>query len=633
VRLQRNERRAGRVVSMPVALLLRLLGMTAVSLTLARAATPEPDTAPARPDASQPGSDTNWPFYNRELTGARFSPLAQINANNVAALQEVCRVVVSRAGPFSSSITMVDGLLYVTSTLATMAVNATDCAVEWKSNYVLEEKQVFNTHRGVGYGDGLVIRGTTDGRLLAYDARTGVERWRTKIGEPQSGEFVSSAPQVWDGKVFVGIAGSDWGIHGRMMAFDLRSGRQLWSFDTIPQQGEAGVESWAGDSWQRGGGGTWTSYTIDPRTHELFVPVGNPAMSWNGAGREGANLYSNSVLVLDTDSGHYRWHYQALAHDTHDFDVTSPPVLATLRDGRQIMAVTPKDGFLYVVDRRTHRLRYKVAATTILNQDKSPSPEGVHVCPGIYGGSEWNGPAFDPGNQTLITADTDWCATIRQMVPAPEYTRGKLYMGGSHVMDKDSGGWVTAFDARSGKVRWQHRTAAPLASGITPTAGGVTFLGDMAGRLYAFRSSDGKVLREMTTGGAIAGGVITYRVAGRQYVAVTSGNISRSSWPNASGIPSVVIYALPQAESAGGADPGDPDKGRRLFGAICAGCHGESGTGDGGGPDLTALSSRYTYAGLLRFLRDPAPPMPRLYPDTLPEQDVRDVARYVIGLH
>src|SRR5579862_297313 len=234
--------------------------------------------------------DTDWRYYNHEPTGLRFSDLEDINAKNAAAIREVCRVRVSGPGPFSSSITMANGALYVTSTLSTISLDATNCDVLWKSNYVLEEQQVFNTSRGAGYGDGMVVRGTTDGRLVAYDAASGNERWRIKVGDPTAGEFVSSAPQVWNGKVFVGLSGSDWGIQGRVMGFDVKSGERLWSFRTIPGAGEPAVGTWAGDSWKQGGGGTWTSYTIDPASGELFVPVGNPAMTWNGDARGGDNL-------------------------------------------------------------------------------------------------------------------------------------------------------------------------------------------------------------------------------------------------------------------------------------------------------------------------------------------------------
>jgi alcohol dehydrogenase (cytochrome c) len=573
--------------------------------------------------------DTEWRFYNNNADGRRYTELDQINTATIGKMTELCRVRVGGPGPFSSGILMVEGRLYVTTRLSTVALDATNCDVLWKSNYVPEQTEVFNTHRGVAYADGVIVRGTTDGRMVAYDAVSGQEKWRTKAADPTVGEFFSSAPIAWDGKVFEGVAGGDWGIQGRVMAFDLKTGEKLWSFNTIPGPGEFGNESWPGDSWKHGGGGTWTSYTLDPETGELFVPVANPAMSFVGDARKGDNLFSNSVLVLDARTGKYRWHYQTRQHDTHDMGVTSPPILVTLKDGRKVVAVTPKDGYLYLIDRKTHKLIYRVAATTIANHEVPPTVEGVRYCPGIYGGSEWSSPAFDPVNQTLTTGQTDWCVTIRRMDPLPGYNPGSLYMGGKHVMDKDSGGWVAAFDAKTGKPRWKHKTPAPVVSGVTPTSGGLTFVGDMGGTFYAFRSSDGELLRTWNTGGAIAGGVISYKAGGRQYVAITSGNISRSSWPQASGIPSVVIYGVPQDKAAGAPAIGDAGKGRTLYGATCVGCHGAEGKGGGGGPVLTGVSTRYSYAGLVDYIKYPRAPMPALYPSVISEQDVADVTAYV----
>ena len=597
------------------------------------AMTPEAYTEAPDPRPAARSGDTDWRYYNRTPTGDRFSALNDIDESNVGQLKELCRVRVVGLGPFSSSITAVDGILYVTTMISTVAINATNCEIVWKANASLEERPAFNTHRGVGYGEGRVVRGTTDTRLVAYDALTGEQRWKVKVGEPSVGEWVSSAPQIWDGLVFAGLAGGDWGIRGRMMAFDLKTGRQVWSFNLIPAPGELGNDTWAGESWKHGGGGTWTSYTIDPATGELFVPVADPAMTWNGYARAGANLFTDSVLVLDARTGRYLWHYQTLAHDTHDYGVTSPPILTTLKDGRKVVAVTPKDGLLYLIDRKTHKLIYKVPATTILNLEVQPTVAGTRFCPGIYGGSEWSSPAYDPIDDTIISAETDWCTTVKRMEPVPPYFAGDVYMGGVHKMDETMGGWVTAFDASSGKIRWRYKSAAPLTSGVTPTASGITFLGDMGGNLYVFRSKDGQVLRQIDTHGAIAGGVITYRTGGQQYVAATSGNISRSSWPSAGGVPSVVIFGLPDAgEKIALHDPGDPNHGSMIFGASCAGCHGENGRGGGSGPALMHIGAQKSFEDIVSFVKNPASPMPKLYPDTLSEQDVHDVARYVSNL-
>lgn len=606
-----------------------LLSMVIGTGALMAADPPKPrQAAPEEKSTTFEAGDTEWRFYNNSADGQRFVNLKQINAGNVAQMQEICRVRVGGPGPFSSSILMVEGRLYVTTRLSTVALNATNCDVLWKSNYVPEQTEVFNTHRGVGFGGGYVVRGTTDGRVVAYDAISGQEKWRVKAAEPAKGEFFSSAPVIWDGKVFEGVAGGDWGIQGRVMAFDLKTGKQLWSFNTIPGPGEVGNETWPGESWRNGGGGSWTGYTLDPETGELFIPVANPAMSYVGDGRRGDNLFSNAVLVLDAKTGKYLWHYQTRKHDTQDMGVTSPPILLTRKDGRKAVAVTPKDGYLYVIDRKTKKLIYRTAATTILNHDVAPTEEGLRFCPGIYGGSLWSSPAFDPDQQSLVTGQTDWCVTVKRMNPVPAYYPGALYQGGKHQMDDESTGWISSFDAKSGKLRWRYKTQAPVTSGVTPTAGGVTFVGDMGGNFYAFRSTDGEVLKKWETGGAIAGGVISYSAGARQYVAITSGNISRSSWPQASGIPSVVIYGLPQ-DKAAALTTGDPVRGKTAYDAACLGCHGVDGKGGGGGSALTGVSTLHDHAALMNFIKYPKKPMPALYPDMISEQDVADISTYL----
>ncbi len=607
-----------------------LVGFSGESLS---AATPTDGTPKAMQGETETlsfgESDVAWPYYNRTIDGNRYSALDQIHDRNIDDLEEVCRVQVGGPGPFSAGPIMVDGVIYLTMRVATMAIDSTNCYVIWKSVYVPEEKEVFNTSRGAAYDDGVIVRGTADARLLAYDAQSGKELWRRKIGDPTIGEFVSSAPVIWQGKVFVGLAGSDWGIRGRIMAFDLKTGQTLWSFDTIPGPGEFGNDTWAGESWKTGGGGTWTSYTLDPQTGELFVPVANPAPDWNGSSRRGDNLFTNSVLVLDANTGKRRWHYQTIQHDTHDYGVTAPPILIKL-DGKDYVSVAPKDGFLYLIDRATQALVYKVPTTTILNHQVEPTPEGLRFCPGIYGGVEWSSPGYDPTHSSLVVGSTDWCTTVWQTHPVQDYIAGKLYMSGRHEQDKESAGWITSFDALTGRERWKYKTSAPVVSGVTPTAGNVTFVGDMAGVLYAFQSDTGALLRKIDTRGAIAGGIITYQMAGRQYLALTSGNISRSSWPQATGIPSLVIYALPNDKIVRVEAGGDAAKrGQRLYDETCLGCHGANFEGGGSGPKLTGLWKKYTKDSLVTFIKKPPEAMPTLYPDMLSEQDIKDVVKYL----
>jgi alcohol dehydrogenase (cytochrome c) len=478
-------------------------------------------------------------------------------------------------------------------------------------------------------------------RLAAFDAATGKMLWNVKIGDISVAEFVSSAPIAWNGLVFVGLAGSDWGIRGRMMAYDAATGKEKWRFYTIPMGSERGAETWhIPETAKRGGGGMWTTYTLDTKTGELFVPVANPSPDFDKDVRPGDNLFTNSVIALDAKTGALKWWYQATPRDAFDYDMGAAPMLYTGSDGKARLAAGSKDGFVHVLNRDDHKLAFKVPITTIKYADK-PTPEGVHACPGPLGGVEWNGPAFDPRNNTMFVGSVDWCATF--FSGEYKYVAGDLYMGTKNEGDpaEEARGWVTAIDGNTGNVRWKFNTPASVVAGVTPTAGGLVFTGDLAGNFYALSESTGKPLAVIRTGGAIAGGVVTYLVDGKQYVATTTGNISRSTFKTA-GSPRIMILAVdaPQgmmialpdittlgmpAGSAGGAP------GAQQYSQYCAGCHGTTGEGGGNGPNLVT-SARKDVNAIAAFIKNPNPPMPKLYPSPLDEAGVAAVAEYVRSL-
>ena len=303
-----------------------------------------------------------------------------------------------------------------------------------------------------------------------------------------------------------------------------------------------------------------------------------------------------------------------------------------------------------MVDRDSHKLVYKAAVTTIVGNEAKVTPEGVHVCPGALGGVQWNGPAFDPQQKAIIVGAVDWCGTFKS--EKPKYVHGDFYYAGTWQLDKTPGkGWINAFDADSGNLRWKFPTFAPVVSGITPTAGGIVFAGDMSGTLYVLRTSDGELLKKIETGGPVAGGIVTYTIAKKQYLALNAGNISRVPWGNA-GIPSVIVYALGDSADAGtesaapSASQGgaqsvastvgaahahavaDVAHGKAIYNRICIACHGAAGEGQSG-PPLKGIATRLTGEQLLGAIKNPKPPMPVLYPSVLTEQDVTDVAAFV----
>jgi PQQ-dependent dehydrogenase (methanol/ethanol family) len=484
-------------------------------------------------------ADAGWGTYNGGYNGQRYAPLRAISTSNVAGLRPICELKLGEEGALQAGPLVVGDTMFVTTAHTTVALDATNCALRWRQVVTPKAHDVFPTNRGVAHLGGRVYRGTPDGRLLALDAATGHVLWDVQAGDPNQGEFLSSAPIGWHDLIFAGVAGSDWGIRGHMMAFDTATGRERWRFNTIPLGNEPGAETWKIPATARhGGGGQWTSYALDTATAELFVPVANPAPDFAPGARPGDNLYTNSLVVLDAATGALKWYYQLRPHDGFDWDLAAPPMLYGAR-----VAVGSKDGYVYSIDRQRHQTVWKTPVTTVANHDSQPTVHGVNVCPGPLGGVEWNGPAYDPQTNAIFAGAVDWCAKYTS-VENPPYTPGELYMGTSYVPTSDSSsGWLTAMDAESGRVKWKFHAPAPIVAGVTPTAGGVVFSGDLNGNFYAFDARDGRELLRIATGGSISGGIVTYAVRGTQYVATTSGNISRITFKTA-GSPTMIIMAL-----------------------------------------------------------------------------------------
>jgi alcohol dehydrogenase (cytochrome c) len=527
-----------------------------------------------------------------------------------------------------------DGVLYTDTGTETVAIDATTCQVRWRHSYTPEEARYSASNRGVAVLDGRVFRGTGDARLLALDAATGKLLWKSVIGTTRLGEAASAAPLAWAGVVYEGIAGSEAGARGRVMAFDAQTGRELWRFNTIPRGDEKGAETWQRPATAKtGGGGVWGSMTLDVTTGELFVPVGNPWPDLDRAYRPGANLFTDSIVVLDARTGALKWWYQTAPADWQDLDLVAAPVLYRDSQVRDVVAFGGKDGYVTVVDRDTHKMLFRTPVTTIEGPYKGPTPEGLRVCPGYAGGVEWNGPALDPLQHTLVTGAVDACFIVK--LGTTHYSPTEASFGGTVAQEGPLTGWVTSVDSETGKVRWRYHAEKPVIAGVTPTAGGVTFTGDIAGNFLVFNSKTGELVHKLQTGGALAGGVVTYEAGAKQYVAIASGNVSRLAF-GALGLPSVVIMTLNPQHPAATAPPIAPAipaavgaaGGRKLYSQVCAACHGTDGNllAD---HRLSNLKSRRDLVSTVSFIKDPKAPMPKLYPDLISEQNVRDVAAYL----
>ena len=284
--------------------------------------------------ASLPSND-DWPSYNRDLQSDRFSPLDDITPANASALKTACSLRMPEGGAFQTGPIELAGTLYVTTLHDTLAIDATNCHVLWQNSYTPEAREIFNTNRGVAFDDGTLFRGYQDGHLAAIGARDGKTIWNVTVGEGAKAQFLSAAPVVWHGMVFEGIAGADWGSRGRMMAFDEKTGKQLWRFDLIPEGSEAGADTWdRSNTAAHGGGSTWTSYSIDQSTGLVYVPVGNPAPDFSAGERPGANLYTDSLVALDALTGRLAWYHQFVRNDSHDYDMAAAPAIVTTRAGK-----------------------------------------------------------------------------------------------------------------------------------------------------------------------------------------------------------------------------------------------------------------------------------------------------------
>lgn len=481
-------------------------------------------------------STSSWLMYNKGYNGQRYSTLSQINTSNASLLQPKCAYQLGSTGSFEANPVVYKGVLYITTAHITAAIDATNCNVLWKDTYNPTGPEPFSTDRGVALYNGMVFRGTTDGHLLALNMRNGNVVWNQQIADSKKGYFISSAPIVYDGKVLVGTAGADWGADAHMFAFNASNGNKVWEFNEIVPKtfGNAKAAS-------TGGGSNWTSYTLNTKTGLVYVPVGNPAPDLAPEYRPGKNLYTDSVIVLNAATGKLVRYYQQIPNDSKDRDTAAAPVLFTA-NGTPYMAAANKNGHLFVYNRNTNKLVYKVPVTTIQNDSVKPTKQGIHVCPGINGGEEWNGPAYDPQANELITTAVDWCTTFK--LGEVRYVQGQFFLGGSFKFDPagKASGWVDAFNPTTGAVLWKYHAPEPMVAGVTPTAGGVIFTGNLNGNFLVLNAMTGNVLYKFDTGGGVATGPSTYSVNGTQYVAVGSGDNSRT-W-HSGGSATVYIFAL-----------------------------------------------------------------------------------------
>lgn len=499
----------------------------------------------------------DWPLYNRSLDGSRSSPLAEITVRNVATLERRCDAPLDGAANLQSGPIEVAGTIYLTTAEYTYAFDAESCALRWKYRYGYHPGPDFDlkVNRGAAYSAGMLYRGSNDGRVYALDARTGRERWNVVAADPHRGETFPASPIVWKDLVLIGNAGGDnFGVVGRLMAFDTASGGQRWAVPLVPSSGAAAA-TWPAQTEviPRAGGATWTSYALDTLTGDVVLGTGNAAPDFLVAARPGENEHTTSVVVLSSRDGTLRWARQLVPGDFHDWDLSAAPSLVTTRAGHHLVVAAGKDGHLVALDRASGTVRYRAEVATQINTERAFGPKPTRFCPGVNGGVEWNGPAYAATADLLVVGSIDWCTTVT-IAPVTELKgkRGLPWTGSAElrhpfgVPDTTRSGWLTAVDAESGEIRWRYHSPTPMVAGVTATAGGLIFTGDLHGDVLAFEAANGREAWRARIGLPIGGGVITYATGGRQYLAVAAGMHAPDTWGLKSTSSRLVLYALPQ---------------------------------------------------------------------------------------
>lgn len=502
-------------------------------------------TGPSQQELTDASNPSDWLYATGSYAGTRYSPLTQINRQNVGGLSVACLYQLGSTETFQTNPVVRGGVMYVTTARVTAAIDAATCRPRWSHRWEPQDTELWPTNRGLAIKDGYVFRGTADGYLVALDASDGHLLWARQVAKPSAGETITMPPMAFEDLVLIGPAGSENKIRGWIAAFRIADGQPVWRFNTVPRPGERGAETWGNaDKFPVGGGSVWTPMSLDPVKGELYVPVTNPAPDMPSQLRPGANLYTNSIVALDVRTGRLRWYEQLVPNDARDWDLTqvSPLYRGTVRGkARNLVVTAGKDGMLTILDRDSHERLASTAVTTRLNTEGPIPKQGQRVCPGFLGGVEWNGPALNPGTNLLYVPAVDLCMTL---VPddSVTFTPGELYIGGKFIPDSASQGWLTAVDASDGSIRWRYRSPRPMVGGVVTTAGGLVFAGELTGDLVAFDAESGRELYRMYTGGGIVGGMATYAVGGTQYLATTTGGGSMTFGRD--GSPTIVVFSL-----------------------------------------------------------------------------------------
>jgi alcohol dehydrogenase (cytochrome c) len=493
------------------------------------------------------GKDSgNWLTYSGTYQSWRYSELNQITPANAGKLKLQWVYQMPTTLMVETTPIVVDGIMYVTEPPSNVvALDAKTGRQYWRYHRELPNRINVccgQVNRGVAVLGGRVFVGTVDAHLLALDAKTGAVLWDVKVADYSTGHSISGAPLVVKDMVICGIAGGEYGIRGFLDAYDAATGKRRWRFWTIPPPGEAGSETWPGtDAWKTGGGPTWVTGSFDVQQNLLIWGTGNPSPDWNGDSRPGNNLYSDSAIALDADTGKLKWHFQFIPHDTHDWDAVQIPVLVDDTwngQPRKLIYWAHRGGFFYVLDRESGKFLFGTpfAKQTwakgldrdghpVLLPDIDPSPKGTYIWPGVQGATNWYSPSYNPNTKLFYLSYWENRSVYRK--GEQEYSPGNRFIGSVPLIDipGDLGhGGVRALDPKTGARVWEYKLETKPWAGVLSTAGQLVFGGSDEGYFFAIDAKTGKEAWRQNLGGIIRANPVTYLVGGKQQVAIAAGS-------------------------------------------------------------------------------------------------------------
>jgi alcohol dehydrogenase (cytochrome c) len=507
----------------------------------------------------------NWLTYSGTYASHRYSPLSQINRTNVKSLQLkwTYHPIVQKNSQIKMENTplVVDGIVYTGTAVEAVALDGVTGRQYWQLPRSLDPTAYYNAYevnKGMALAGDTLFWATVDCHLLAIDAKTGRVIWDKELVDYKKGYQYNVAPLVIRNMVILGPATNEAGANCWVAAYDIKTGEELWRFNTAPiSEDDPEAKTWVGDSWKHGGSPIWNSGSYDPETNLTFWGTGNPNPGWNGDPRTpGDNLYSNSVIALDADTGKLKWHYQFTPGDEYDWDSTQVPVLVDMEwqgRPRKLMLWANRNGFYYVLDRvtgqfllgkafvkQTWNLGFDENGRPIKNPEFWPKPMGgVIVSPGTQGGTNWYPPSYSPRTGLFYIPTWENSGGRSAKYDPGQWKEGQRYTGATPPDDvvaprprslrapaafrkeEEGYGAIRALDPKTGEKKWEFKMVNYTESGVLSTAGDLVFGGGMEGNFVALDARSGELLWHVNLGGPNASGPISYAVDDKQYIVGT----------------------------------------------------------------------------------------------------------------